>query len=151
MEIIQSKDYEQIARLNKSVHDLHHSWYPDVFKPYDYENIKYFFQQIMKEPTCKFLLVQDDSHAVGYAWAEIIEYKHNPFRKDVKLLYQIAIDERYRSKGYGEKLMDALYSVARKNEIKRIELDYWVQNVMADTFYKKEGFKKTRAFVYKEL
>jgi len=47
--------------------------------------------------------------------------------------------------------MEAVYDIAKENGIKSVELDYWVENEEAKTFYKKLGFTKYREFVYMSL
>lgn len=47
--------------------------------------------------------------------------------------------------------MKHIYNIAKANQIDKIELDYWYENNIAKDFYKKNGFKKYREFVYKDL
>jgi diamine N-acetyltransferase len=59
--------------------------------------------------------------------------------------------EQYRKKGYGSRIMEAIYDIAKTNNISKIELDYWGDNNAAKNFYIKSGFVKYREFVYKEI
>jgi ribosomal protein S18 acetylase RimI-like enzyme len=54
-------------------------------------------------------------------------------------------------KSYGSRIMEAIYDIAKTNNISKIELDYWVDNNAAKNFYIKSGFVKYREFVYKEI
>ncbi|MFS0616150.1 hypothetical protein [Priestia megaterium] len=47
--------------------------------------------------------------------------------------------------------MKEIYSIARTNDINIIELDYWNDNTIAESFYEKEGFVTYRKMAYKEL
>lgn len=47
--------------------------------------------------------------------------------------------------------MKKIYSIAREKEITTIELDYWNDNTIAESFYEKEGFVTYRKMAYKEL
>jgi hypothetical protein len=47
MKVTQTTNYELIAKLNKSVHDLHSKLYPKYFKEYNYEAMKEFFKSII--------------------------------------------------------------------------------------------------------
>jgi diamine N-acetyltransferase len=40
--------------------------------------------------------------------------------------------------------MEAIYDIAKTNNISKIELDYWVDNNAAKNFYIKSGFVKYR-------
>jgi diamine N-acetyltransferase len=142
-----------IARLNQYVHDVHAKLYPEYFKKYEYDAIKDFFKGIINNPNFIFLLLEDEGQHLGYAWVKIREYPENAFKKSYQTLYvhQISIAEPFRKKGCGSKLLEAIYDIAKTNNISKIELDYWVNNDMAKNFYKKRGFVKYREFVYKEI
>jgi ribosomal protein S18 acetylase RimI-like enzyme len=153
MHIIQTKDYETIARLNKDVHDLHFNLYPEFFKEYNYETIKEFFKRIIDKPNFTFLLLENDKRYIGYAWLEIKEYSENEFKRHYKSVYlhQLSIIEEERNKGFGSKLMEKITEIAETNNIRKIELDYWYSNDIAKDFYHKNGYKKYREIVYKEI
>ncbi|WP_186579266.1 GNAT family N-acetyltransferase [Aquibacillus kalidii] len=153
MRIISTKDYHKIALLNKEVHDLHAQLYPNFFKKYKYNEIVGFFQRAVHNPNSIFLLLEDSNQALGYVWAEIFDYPDSEFGHSYRSLYihQISIVKKAQSKGYGSKLMENIYMFARNNGIFKIELDYWADNEIAKSFYKKQGFKKVREFVYKDL
>ncbi|WP_027409743.1 GNAT family N-acetyltransferase [Anoxybacteroides tepidamans] len=152
MKISRTNDYKLIAALNKHVHDLHVNLYPNYFKEYDYESMKNFFKAVIDQPNFVFLLLEDDE-PVGYAWLEMRDYDDNPFWKPRKSIYvhQISIVTSHQGKGYGSRLMEAIYEMAKANGIDKIELDYWVDNEVAKAFYKKHGFVKYREFVFKDL
>jgi diamine N-acetyltransferase len=153
MKIIQTTNADIIAKLNRSVHDLHVQWYPQYFKEYDYEAVKAFFQSFINKDNFIFLLLEDNEEAIGYAWIEIRKYPETPFRKAYKSIYvhQISIVETKRKKGYGSKLMEEIYLIASDNKIDLVELDYWTENEAAKDFYRKHGFSTYREFVYKRL
>ena len=75
------------------------------------------------------------------------------FKKAYESIYvhQINIAEPYKKKGFGSSLMKEIYSIAREKEITTIELDYWNDNTIAESFYEKEGFVTYRKMAYKEL
>jgi diamine N-acetyltransferase len=84
------------------------------------------------------------------------EIRHNPenaFKKAYKFMYvhQISISESSRNTGFGTMLMEKIYGIARLNEVKQIELDYWCFNHIAKSFYQKQGFTIYRELVYKNL
>jgi diamine N-acetyltransferase len=153
MKVTQTTNYELIAKLNKSVHDLHSELSPKYFKEYNYEAVKEFFKSIIHNDSFIFLLLEDNGEALGYAWIEIRKYPENAFKKSYKSVYvhQISIAETKRKKGYGSKLMEEIYEIAKNKGIDLVELDYWLENNIAKDFYQKHGFKKYREFVYKEL
>lgn len=65
MEIIKTTDFELVAKLNQSVHDLHSRLYPEYFKEYNFERIRDFFEKIINQPEYIFLLLMDDEQYIG--------------------------------------------------------------------------------------
>lgn len=151
MEIKQTKDYELIAELCEHVQELHASLYPEQFKAFDFEAVRAFFEKAIDQPRSVFLLLEDAGEARGYAWLEVKQYPENPFKKAYQSIYvhQISINGTYRKQGYGTQLMEAIYDLAKEQNVDRIELDYWCGNEIAKNFYDKKGFMKHREFVYK--
>ncbi|WP_244152630.1 GNAT family N-acetyltransferase [Paenibacillus lactis] len=155
MEVVRSTDSSTIARLNKAVHDLHYSLFPEYFKAYNYEEINQFFQKLMADNTSNhyFYLLHESGQALGYILFEIKQYHESAFKKSFKSIYvhQLSIIKESQSKGLGTLLMDKVCEFALEHGIPKIELDYWVNNETAGRFYHKQGFKKYREFLYKDL
>jgi ribosomal protein S18 acetylase RimI-like enzyme len=153
MQIMKTYDYEAIAHLNKDVHDVHFNLYPEYFKEYDFESMKEFFKRIMDKPNFTFLLLENDQRYIGYAWLEIKKYTENEIRMPYTSVYlhHLSIIEAERNKGFGGKLMEKITEIAIINNIRKIELDYWIKNDVSKEFFSKNGYKKYREFVFKEI
>ncbi|MEH7361130.1 MULTISPECIES: GNAT family N-acetyltransferase [Priestia] len=153
MKISRTFDADTIVNLNQSVHQLHVELYPERFQTYDFQKIHEFFKNLMKDDRFIFLLGENEGQHVGFAWLEIKQYSETVFKKTYKSIYvhQINIAEPYKNKGFGSSLMREIYSIAREKEITTIELDYWSDNTIAESFYEKEGFVTYRKMAYKEL
>jgi hypothetical protein len=48
MNITRSTDFELIARLNKPIHELHASLYPQYFTEYNFEAIRDSFEKLVQ-------------------------------------------------------------------------------------------------------
>ncbi|GMA64325.1 hypothetical protein GCM10025859_47650 [Alicyclobacillus fastidiosus] len=57
MKITRTTDFELIARLNKPIHDLHVSLYPQHFTDYNFEAIRDSFEKLVKSEAFIFLLL----------------------------------------------------------------------------------------------
>ncbi|MBM7663060.1 ribosomal protein S18 acetylase RimI-like enzyme [Bacillus mesophilus] len=153
MNITHTKNFELIASLNKSVHTLHYQLYPTKFKPYDYQSIKEFFESIIDNPNFVFLLIEEKSYPLGYAWIEFRSYPETAFTKSIDVIYvhQISINSISRNKGFGSLLMLEIEKIAKQYSVSSIELDYWAANQKVRDFYKKNGYQINREYVYKNL
>lgn len=153
MEIILTKDYRILAKLNGGVQNLHAELFPEFFKIHNIDEVTEFFKEVVNKPDHLFLLVKDEEEFVGYAWIEIKNSLENPFKKAFRTVYvhQINIVDGKRNNGYGSFIIHKIVSFARDHRITRIELDYWTDNSIAKNFYEKLGFKKFREHVFMEL
>lgn len=153
MQLERTHDYITIARLNRTVHNLHAELHPDIFKPHDEEGMSSFFERIIQQEQQDFFLAKVEDRVVGYVW---IEYKIQPetlFKHASRTLYvhQLSLEAPEQGQGYGKRLMTLLEGIAREKEMATIELDYWVRNTTAANFYNTCGYEIQREFVYKRL
>lgn len=153
MKITPTTDVELLAHLNKPVHDLHVSLYPEYFVEYNFEAIRDSFKQCVTNENFIFLVLEDNEQPLGYAWIEIKDYPENAFRKQRKSIFvhNISIVEGQKRQGYGSHLMNHIYDLARRKGISLIELDYWANNEHAKNFHNKQGFLNYREMVFKQL
>ena len=153
MRIYRTDNYEMVAKLNKTVHNIHAHMYPEYFKEYSDAAATEFFKSIININSFIFLILEDHNEPIGYAWLEIRNYPEIVFNKGYQSIYvqQISIEETRRKKGYGSKLMEEVYNIAKNTKIDLVELDYWMKNQQATDFYQKQGFTKSREFVFKKL
>jgi diamine N-acetyltransferase len=153
MEITKTKDYEAIAKLNKNVQDVHVELFPEYFTPYNYEPIRDFYKEIMKDPKQIFLLVKEGSNPIGYVWMTLHDSAETPFKKTSRSLYihQISIEKNSSNKGAGSKVIAYIEQSGKELGATKLELDYWIDNTIARNFYKKAGFVVNREVVHKEL
>lgn len=65
------------------------------------------------------------------------------------LVEDVVIDEKYRRKGIGTKLVTAAVNQARKEGIKHLELTSRPEKVAANKLYQRFGFKKRKTNAYR--
>ena len=153
MQLERTHDHAIIARLNRTVHNLHVALYPDIFKPHDEEGMHDFFQRIFQQEQHAFYLAKVEDRIVGYVW---VEYKIQPetlFKHATRSLYvhQLSLEASEQGRGYGKRLMHLLEGMAREKDMSVIELDYWIENTTAASFYETCGYEIQREFVCKRL
>ena len=88
----------------------------------------------------------DEVGPVGYAWLSL---------KRPELasawIYDIAIDEEHRGKGYGRALLNGLEQVARENGLESIGLNVFAGNDYARRLYERAGYSATSIHMSKRL
>ncbi|WP_053220126.1 GNAT family N-acetyltransferase [Virgibacillus senegalensis] len=153
MNIRETSDYQTIAKLNETVHQLHRQLHPDIFAEYNPEKALDFFESIVDKPEFTFLLVEENEQPAGFAWIEQRTYPGIAYLETYHSIYvhQISIENAYQNKGFGSRLMEEIFNRAASEGINRVELDYWTANESAKTFYHHKGFQPYRETVYKQL
>ena len=153
IEIEITKDADLIAKMNKSVQDLHERLYPRYFKKYSFEETKsYITKQLEDENWFCYVAIVDKMNA-GYAIFFIRNYEENPFRNSYRGIHidQIAIMPAFRNKGIGKAIMERIELFAKQSNATQIELTHWEQNEEAKGFYQHIGFETNFRFVVKSL
>lgn len=139
------KDYEELNRLVKEVHNLHVKNRPDVYLNSDTPLEYSYFKKLMKDENSKIIVVEDEKNKklLGYSIVNIMNSKAISIVKDTKYLYidDIMIESSKKLNGIGKVLFNYIKEVAMVNNIKSIQLNVWSFNHDAIEFYKHMGMK----------
>ncbi len=146
-------DARLIARLNRSIHEHHVHMNPAFFAEYEEEKIYEAFSTLIGRPGHHYMVMQLEATPIGYIWFEEKVGEANAFRQAVRVVYvhHISIDPMYRRNGYGRRVMEWMEQWALDHQFKSIELDYWMSNTDAASFYGEIGFTPKRQIVMKKL
>jgi GNAT superfamily N-acetyltransferase len=147
MEIRRAKkaDLEEIFRLGYKLlkyHTQYNVYYRPVknLREFKKGQRKYFTGQLKKRNSL-FLVLDNDGKLAGYSIAKIT--KNPPVLKD-KIrgeFAEIFIDEKYRGKGWGKKLLETSLAWLGKKKIRQIIVKYDAKNGWAENLYTQAGFR----------
>ena len=91
--------------------------------------------------------VFDSENLIGYVWA----YEH-PFREEVRLyVNEIHVEEAYRNKGIGKKLLHAIEDMVKERGYGALYIHAEGNNDGAIRLYQNEGYEIERIQLRKEL
>jgi len=98
-----------------------------------------------------FIIAEEEDQIVGYL--EIIIKKNPPLFKVKKYGYfdSIVIDEKYRRKGLGSRLVKEGVRLLKKKKIPFVKTNVYLSNQSAIDFWKNEGFKEVNTFMMKTI
>ena len=150
----QEKDIERINELLYQVCMIHHQGRPDLFRA---GARKYSEQQLIDilhdEKTPVFAAVDDNDTLMGYAFCIFKETKGDNILTDIKSLYidDLCVDEKFRGKGVGKALYQAVKKFARENGCYKLALDVWSRNTSAHEFYLRCGFTPQKTMMEEKL
>lgn len=143
IQIIETKDYHLLSQLNEEIQTFHHRLQPNIFKPYEQEQVNEFFKTVLNKENTKAYLAWENEIPIGYILLFNMKLAENPFQysRSFVLLDQILVLKKYRGKGIGKILLDAAISYAKDLQIDLIELNHWTHNASARTFFTKNNFQ----------
>jgi len=91
-----------------------------------------------------FLVAELGEKIVGYAIVEMTR-DEDPWRPKLKIrghIQNLAVDPRFRRRGIGRKLIEAILSLLREQGVESVWLETRESNSTARAFYSKIGFKE---------
>ena len=148
------EDLEQIAIIQKQIQDLHFKERPKIFKEKNINMIEEELVQIMRSKEEIIIVAVDEKSIIyGILIYKIKEIKNHINLRDSKILWvdDIGVNEKYRKKGIGKKLMKEAENIARLQKCNRLELNCWSFNEDALNFYKSIKLTTQRNIMEKEI
>jgi diamine N-acetyltransferase len=142
-----------LAALNEQVQSLHHQWYPERFKEWNREGAVSFFRETLSKPNISAFVAKENDDILGYVLLFEMINPENPFQFEHRFLLidQILVLEKARNKGVGGLLMNTAFDFAKEKNLQNIELNHWMLNETAASFFKKFGFEVKRVGLSKTL
>ena len=142
MEIVETRNHEELARLNETVQSWHQLNFPNEFKPYNYQEVLTAFEKLLLNDNCIAFIALSDGISVGYLLAFIERRPDSVFQFEKKFfnIDQIFVVDSYRKQGVGKLLLDSSISFARRKGISEVQLNHWSGNKAAENFFVKNGF-----------
>ncbi|MCC6612005.1 MAG: GNAT family N-acetyltransferase [Anaerolineae bacterium] len=138
------EDAALVASLNLAVHEVHVAARPDRFKPLVVtdEFVALVRERLEDENTYVFIGEVDGAPA-AYALVMHYERPEDAFSYGINLVYvdAMSVNPEFRSRGYGEQIMNHVFDFARSVGCHRVTLNVWAFNERAIAFYERCGFK----------
>lgn len=140
IEIPTLKDLEAIDKIALQVHECHVKWRPDIFEHTNsIINETDFLNMIERN---EIFVAKIDKVIVGYIIISLREGKKNGYKYRKELdIDALGVDEVYRNKGIGKKLLEFIKGYAKDNACTDLRLTVNEENESAIHLYEKVGFK----------
>lgn len=119
IEMMTSKDIDGVFEVEKNCFE--HHWSKESFK-----------KELINE-NARYLVAKLDRKIVGYVGIWLI--------LDEGHITNVAVHNDYRGQKIGDKLVQALVNLCKENNINSMTLEVRVSNTVAQSLYKKYGFK----------
>ncbi len=119
IEMMTSKDIDGVFEVEKNCFE--HHWSKESFK-----------KELINE-NARYLVAKLDRKIVGYVGIWLI--------LDEGHITNVAVHNDYRGQKIGDKLVQSLVNLCKENNINSMTLEVRVSNTVAQSLYKKYGFK----------
>jgi ribosomal protein S18 acetylase RimI-like enzyme len=90
-----------------------------------------------------YSIVDENENKIGILWVQVRDGK--------AFIYDFAIDEAFRGKGYGKQALVAMDEKLKLMNVESVGLHVFGDNVVAQELYKKAGFQITGIHMKKSL
>ena len=147
---MESKDYPEIARLMKELHELHVKGRPDLYTELEHPYSREEFEKIVSDPEIIAILAEEKSVVIGLCIGTL---RKKSGMVEMKTMYieDLIVDRNFRGKGIASQLYEEMEERGRNTGAKRLDLMVWEFNSDAKRFYEKQGMRPQRYIYEKEL
>ncbi|WP_157487600.1 GNAT family N-acetyltransferase [Leifsonia sp. Root112D2] len=146
-------DLDALTQLGIGIQQLHADGRPDLFNEPVADDIREFFRSQLAEGSHVLVAETGASGPIGYLIAEHRTRDANPFMQASSVLYihHISVEPSSQATGIGQRLMDAVVSLARTLNVSTLRLDSWHFNTDAHGFFESQGFTPVNIVFERQL
>ncbi|MBU1219074.1 GNAT family N-acetyltransferase [Myxococcota bacterium] len=135
-------DIEQIGRLWIEFFDFHRQFDDHFSRSSDgHTNFMKFIESSIEDNNSLVLVAAINEQVVGYCLAKIDSFPPVIDDRDYGAIYDLAVTEKMRRKGCGEKLVEAARSWFKSKGMKIMQANVSVENPVSTAFWKKMGLR----------
>ena len=145
-------DIETVIEIWKEFIDFHKERDRLLTRRADgHEYFAKFFRENMEKETSHVLVAEIAGKIVGYCQNMIVEFPPVLVTEKYGNVMDMAVTEKYRSQGIGEKFFNEAKKWFREKGLERLEVRVLAANEIATNFWRKMGFKPYLETVYMEI
>ena len=147
---MESKDYPEIDRLMKELHELHVKGRPDLYTELEHPYSREEFEKIVSDPEIIAILAEEKSVVIGLCIGTL---RKKSGMVEMKTMYieDLIVDRNFRGKGIASQLYEEMEERGRNTGAKRLDLMVWEFNSDAKRFYEKQGMRPQRYIYEKQV
>jgi ribosomal protein S18 acetylase RimI-like enzyme len=145
-------DLDAIGNLWQEFMDFHRKREAHFSRSMDgHERFKEFLTGHIASETSCVLVAQQNGKVVGYCLAMLAKYPPVFEKRDYGTVFDLAVTERSRRSGIGEKMYATVQAWFSERGVQRVEVRVAVSNETSTAFWRKMGFKPFVETVFKNI
>ena len=143
-------DYEDIVNLYKQLFDSEKKFDDNIVRTYKIdEKEEKRIKKSIKSRKGIFLVAEIDNKIVGLIDGYIMESIY--YNEKISYLAHLCVDEKYRNKEIGSKLIEEFSEISKKKGVKYVTLSAFEKNIPATNLYNKHGFESYSVYYMKKM
>ncbi len=148
------EDADAIASLTAEVQQLHNEALPDIFKTPSH---KLFSGEklatVLHDANSAVAVAESNGEVIGLVYGVIMQRAENDYKVADKYMYiqQIGVHKNCRRQGVGRALIAFIEGRAVASAVTGLQLDYWVFNTRAQSFFEACGFSPSQVMMRRTL
>jgi ribosomal protein S18 acetylase RimI-like enzyme len=140
------QDVPSLGRLGALIVQTHHEFDDKRFippTPRTEQGYGQFLGSQIDEKDTVILVAEEDGTVVGFAYGKNAGHDWMSLRGPAGELHDIVVDSRYRGKGIGAQLLDAIVRALEAKGAPRVVLSTAFRNETAQRLFERAGFRRT--------
>ena len=143
-------DYKDKVNLYKQLFDSEKKFDDNIVRTYKIdEKEEKRIKKSIKSRKGIFLVAEIDNKIVGLIDGYIMESIY--YNEKISYLAHLCVDEKYRNKEIGSKLIEEFSEISKKKGAKYITLSAFEKNIPATNLYNKHGFESYSIYYMKKM
>ncbi|RSK26577.1 GNAT family N-acetyltransferase [Bacillus sp. HMF5848] len=137
------RDYEDVHRLQKQVHEIHTEARPDHYRMADITLDRIYYEKLTEDENAKVFILESENEPIAYTILTIKQPKDRPITipKKVVFIEGFGVDSNWRGKRIGKTLFQEILNFAKEIKADTLELGVWEFNESAIKFYESMKLK----------
>ena len=134
-------DINAVVELSYMVGKMHDDALPEYFNKTSKNEHLRIIKNMMNDKDACILVAKDEVNVIGFACLYVKKNEREGYKVNrVGYIYNLGVDEKYRRKGVGKKLLEKAIDYFKNNECEAVDLNVFMFNKEALEFYKSLGF-----------
>lgn len=147
---MECKDYPEIDKLMKELHELHVKGRPDLYTELEHPYSREEYERLVKNKDTITILSEEEGRVTGLCIGTLRE-KSGMVKMKTLYMEDLIVDQNFRGKGTASKLYMEMVERGKKAGAKRLDLMVWEFNSGARKFYEQQGMRPQRYIYEKKM
>ena len=139
---IKDVDVSKVAELSYMVGKMHDEEMPNYFNKTTFDEHFNIIKKMKDDDNAMVMVAKVGEEVVGFICLGIIEDKRLGYKVNkIGVVYNLGVDEKFRGRGIGKKLIKEGECYFKKNGCEVVDLNVYCFNKGAINFYKNLGYE----------